>query len=371
MRDDAFRFADELGPAKIIHVYDPLIDLFGVVVIDNLAAGPAVGGLRLGLDVSTEECFRLARAMSLKNAAAGIPHGGGKSVLYGDPKASAARKEELIRAMAHALRDCSEYIFGPDMGTDETCMAWIQSEIGRAVGLPRELGGIPLDEIGATGWGVLHATEAAAEFCGLKLEGARIAIQGFGSVGRHAARFLTGRGCILVAACDSSGTIQNEHGLDVEALISLKERGESVVDFSDGKVLARDDIVDADCEIWIPAARPDALHEGNIDRLKARLVVPGANLAATPGAEEKLHERGVLVVPDFIANAGGVICGAMEYQGAAESAVFPVIEETIRDNTRLVLEASRSGAILPRQAAVDFGVARLERAMARRPGVDL
>ena len=99
-------------------------------------------------------------------------------------------KERLIRAFAHALRHEHDYIFGPDMGTDEACMAWIKDEIGRSVGLPAAMGGIPLDEIGATGWGLSHAADVAARHCGLALEGARIAIQGFGAVGKHAARFL-------------------------------------------------------------------------------------------------------------------------------------------------------------------------------------
>jgi len=154
---EIFDYADDLGPTKIIHVYEPKLALKAVLVVDNVAAGPAIGGLRMAPDVSTQECVRLARAMTLKNAAAGIPHGGGKSVLFGDPKMPLHEKEKLIRGVACALADISEYIFGPDMGTNETCMAWIKDEIGRSVGLPREIGGIPLDEIGATGWGVSHA----------------------------------------------------------------------------------------------------------------------------------------------------------------------------------------------------------------------
>ena len=113
--------------------------------------------------MSTGECFRLARAMTLKNAAADLPHGGGKSVIYGDPKMPKKEKEALIRALASALREIQEYIFAPDMGTDEECMAWVKDEIGRVVGLPSDFGGIPLDEIGATGWGLSHATEVALE----------------------------------------------------------------------------------------------------------------------------------------------------------------------------------------------------------------
>ena len=173
MTASAFRFCDDLGPKTILHIYEPAIGLKAIAVVDNTAAGPAIGGVRMAPDVSLDECFRLARGMTLKNAAAGLPHGGGKSVLYGDPGIPASEKETLVRAMACALRDCEDYIFGPDMGTDETCMAWVKSEIGRAVGLPREIGGIPLDEIGATGWGLRGACEVAARHHGFDLEGAR------------------------------------------------------------------------------------------------------------------------------------------------------------------------------------------------------
>jgi len=148
---DISRGGDELGPAKIIEVREPAVGLDAVLVVDNVARGPSIGGLRIAPDVSVEECSRLARAMTLKNAAADLPHGGGKTVLRGDPRMPRRQKEELLRAFAHALRNETDYVFGPDMGTDETCMAWIKDEIGRAVGLPAALGGIPLDELGATG----------------------------------------------------------------------------------------------------------------------------------------------------------------------------------------------------------------------------
>jgi glutamate dehydrogenase (NAD(P)+) len=364
--ESAFAFADDLGPAKIIHVYEPSIGLRGTLVVDNVATGPSIGGLRMAPDVSTEECFRLARAMTLKNAAAGLAHGGGKSVLYGDPQMPLEQKERLVRAMACALRDCDDYIFGPDMGTDETCMAWVKAEIGRAVGLPREVGGIPLDEIGATGFGLAHAAEVATRYCDVDLDGARVVIQGFGSVGIHAARFLAEKGAVLVAACDRRGGIYDPKGLDVPALIELKRLGKSVADHPDGEVRDRDVVIDVECEIWVPAARPDVIREDNVDRLATRLIVSGANIPLTDGAEKLLHERGVLCVPDFIANAGGVICAAMEYHGASEAAAFAAIEEKIRANTEQVLEASKARGILPRQAAVELSVERVRRAMGYR-----
>lgn len=368
--DDHSRLFDDLGPAKIIQVHEPGLGLRAALVIDNVARGPAIGGLRMAPDVSIEECLRLARAMSLKNAAAGIPHGGGKSVLWGDPRMSDPAKSMLIRAFAHALRNESDYIFGPDMGTNEVCMAWVKSEIGRAVGLPEEIGGIPLDEIGATGWGLLHATEVAAPFCGLRVEGARCAVQGFGAVGRHAARFLSRRGARIVAASDSSATVLNPDGIDIEALTRHKARTGSVKDFSEGETHPADAVIDAQCDVWIPAARPDVITAANVSRLRAKLIVQGANIPITADAEAELARRGVLTVPDFIANAGGVICAAMEYAGATQASALAAIESRIRDNTRAVLETASGQNVLPREAAIKIAKTRIANAMKwRRFGV--
>ena len=338
---DVFKFADELGPAKIIYVHEPSINLKAILVIDNVAKGPSIGGVRMAPDVSTEECVRLARAMTLKNAAAGLPHGGGKAVLYGDPKMPKDEKQQLIRALACSLRNVEEYIFAPDMGTDEECMAWVKDEIGRVVGLPREVGGIPLDEIGATGFGLSHVTDVALRYCDFPLQGARIVIQGFGAVGKNTARFLIEKGAILVAVADSHAGVHDPQGLDFNALIELKQAGKSVVDYTRGKIIGRDAVIDVECDIWIPAARPDVIHADNVARLNTKLVIEGANIPITHDAEKILHDKGILCVPDFIANAGGVICAAMEYQGASQSAAFAAIEEKLRRNTREVLETAK------------------------------
>jgi glutamate dehydrogenase (NAD(P)+)/glutamate dehydrogenase (NADP+) len=188
-------FYDDLGPEKVLHIHEPRSGLRGIVVVDNTACGPAIGGVRMAADVSLGEVLRLARAMTLKNAAAGLPHGGAKAGIVADPKT--ADKPRLIRAFARAIRTAVDYIPGPDMGTDESCMGWVFDEIGRAVGLPRVLGGIPLDEIGATGYGLAQCAEVAASFCSLKLQGATLAIEGFGNVGRPAALFLEKMGVRL------------------------------------------------------------------------------------------------------------------------------------------------------------------------------
>lgn len=363
---DPFQLSDAFGPARVVHIHRPSVGLRAVTVIDNTSCGPSVGGVRMAPDVSTEECFRLARAMTWKNAAAGLSHGGGKSVILGDPRMSRARKEEIIRAFADAIRDIADYIPGPDMGTDELCMGWIKDETGRALGLPAAVGGIPLDEIGATGFGLAASVDIAREFIDLELKGARVVIQGFGAVGKHAARLLADKGAILVAASDTSGTLADPAGLDVAALIALKDAGRPLHDYSGAGKQAPDAILDVACDIWIPAARPDVVNAGNAHRLKTRLVAQGANIPCTPEAEEALHKRGVLVVPDFIANAGGVICAAVEYRGGTPRVAFETIDDKIRSNTRLVLDESRRSGKLPRSAALALAERRLRAAAETR-----
>ncbi|MFQ5953858.1 MAG: Glu/Leu/Phe/Val dehydrogenase [Kiloniellales bacterium] len=360
---EPFQFTDHLGPAKVVEIYEPSTRLKAIVVVDNVACGPSIGGVRMAPDVGVEECFRLARAMTLKNAAATLPHGGGKSVIFADPRMPTAEKEQLIRAFAAAIKDVTDYIPGPDMGTDERCMAWIKDEIGRAVGLPPEIGGIPLDQIGATGFGLAVAAEVAAEFCDLDLEGARVVVQGFGSVGRHAARYLAEKGALLVGVADSKGALHDPAGLELEPLIERKDSGKSVTDLAGGRKLDRDAVIDMECDIWIPAARPDVIREDNADRLRTRMVIQGANIAVTAGAEGALNRRGILSLPGFIANAGGVICASVEYHGGTQAMAFATIEEKIRDNTRRCLEDARKAGSTPRDAAFALAEGRVLRAM--------
>ena len=364
--DDLFRLGDQFGPAKIVHIHRPSANLRAIVVVDNTACGVAIGGVRMAPDVSVEECFRLARAMTWKNAAAGLAHGGGKAVIFGDPRMPREQKEQIIRAFAEAIRNLDDYIPGPDMGTDELCMGWIKDEIGRAVGLPAAVGGIPLDEIGATGYGLAVCVDVARTFINLELKGARVAVQGFGAVGRNAARFLAGKGAILTGACDSRGTLVDRNGLDVGALIALKDEGRCLCDYSRGEKLGPDAILDVECEIWIPAARPDVVRADNADRLKARLMPQGANIPCTPEAERMLHQRGVLIVPDFIANAGGVICAATEYHGGTQHAAFEYIEEHVRANTQIVLEESKKSGAVPRACALALAEGRVRAAIQTR-----
>jgi len=190
-----------------------------------------------------------------------------------------------------------------------------------------------------------------------------VVVQGFGSVGKHAARFLAEKGTVLVAACDSHGTIYNPKGIEVARLIALKDAGKNVSEYSDGQKIDVGAVIDIDCEIWIPAARPDVIRKENVNRLKTKLVPQGANIPFTAEAERILHEKGVLVLPDFIANAGGVICASVEYHGGTQAQALQTIEEKIRANTEEVLANSKKSGALPRQAAVELAEARVKKAM--------
>jgi glutamate dehydrogenase (NAD(P)+) len=363
---EVFGYADDLGPEKVVHFYQPRLRLKAILVVDNTALGPAIGGIRMAPDVTTREVFRLARSMTLKNAAAGIPYGGGKSALLG--MADVRNKDEIVRSFARLLRQHEDYIPGPDMGTDEHCMAIMLDEIGRAVGLHRELGGIPLDEIGVTGYGVVEAADVAAAFAGRQLKGATAAIEGFGAVGHACFRALVAKGARVVAVSDVDGGIYNPAGLPYEALVTSNPDSGTPNkvwnrDFRNGRKIRGDELFGLDVDILVPGARPDVITSSNVDRIKAWLLVEAANIPASVEAERVLAERGTLVVPDFIANAGGVIAGAVELRKGTIEESFKAATEQIRANVLAMLEEAKLHGLLPREAAEKMARRRVMVAM--------
>jgi glutamate dehydrogenase (NAD(P)+) len=182
----------------------------------------------------------------------------------------------------------------------------------------------------------------------------------------HASQHFVQRGAVVVAVADSSGTVTDPAGLDVEALIELKAEGRHIVDFPGGLKLEREAVIGVDCDILIPAARPDAVHAGNVDSVKATLIVQGANIGVSEDAERILHRRGVICLPDFISNAGGVICAAVEYHDGTQSQAFAAIEEKISANTAAVLHRARETGCSLRAAAVALATDRVLTAMKMR-----
>jgi glutamate dehydrogenase (NAD(P)+) len=355
--------ADELGPAKVVFLRLGA-SAGAIVVIDNVALGPAIGGVRMRPEVTAGEVARLARAMTMKNALARLPHGGGKAGIIAPPSLGPADHERVMRAFGLAIKDLTDYIPGPDMGTSETSMAYVHDEIGRAVGLPAVLGGVPLDELGATGFGVAVCADVLSEAKILDLCGARVAVQGFGAVGGHACRALAERGALIVAVSDIKGATANPDGLDLAALLAHKKAGGAIAGFPGGMAVPRDDVVTFDCDIFVPAAQPDVVTTDNAGKISARVVLEGANIPVTREAEAELADRGVLCIPDVIANAGGVICAAAEYRGAGHGEAFAEIEEKIRDTTGELLDRVQHSTLPPRVIADQMALERLHQAMA-------
>jgi len=362
--ENIFESADEIGPEKIVFLYEPRTRMKAIVVVDNIAAGPSIGGVRMAIDVTADEVRRLARSMTYKNAMAGLPHGGGKSGIIADPKT--ANMEQILRTFAKGIKNLQEYIPGPDMGTDESSMAYIYDETSRAVGLPVELGGIPLDEIGATAFGLAVCADIAKDYVPFDLNGARLTIEGFGNVGKPAARFFDERGARFIATSDSKGTVYNPDGIDVKELIKVKETTGSVINYKDCEVLKTSDLLNISTDIFIPAARPDVISEANSDVLDAKLIIEGANIPITVEAEKSLHDRGILIIPDFVANAGGVITASVEYHGGTETQAFDRIKSTISRNTKEILDIVKRDNTYPRETAESIAKQRVLRAMKYR-----
>jgi glutamate dehydrogenase (NAD(P)+) len=208
--------------------------------------------------------------------------------------------------------------------------------------------------------------EVAEAFTDLSLDGARVVVQGFGSVGQHAARFLARRGARLVGVSDSRGARAAADGFDLDLLLASKQQGASVGEFNEGEAIDPDDLVALDCDVWIPAARPDVLNADNAGRLRAKVVAQGANIPATPEAEQIMAARGILVIPDFVANAGGVICAAVEYHGGGESQALATIQDKIHGNVKEVLSRATTTGELPRKVAMDIAHERVHAAMRYR-----
>lgn len=290
----------------------------------NGARGPYKGGLRYHPDVDLDGVRALAASMTWKTALADLPFGGAKGGIDLDPhELSPGERQRATRA----LMDRVEKILGPmrdimapDMGSGPSEMAWLMDEYGRfhghtpaiVTGKPVELGGTA-GRVEATGEGVAIVARAVAHHIELPLEGARVAIQGFGNVGSHAAAAFARMGCVVVAISDVAGAVHNPRGLDVDELVRRARSGIVGHEGMDLERISNAELLALDCEILVPAAVGGVVHAGNADEVRARLVVEAANGPLTPGADAILGERGIVVVPDVLANAGGVVVSYLEW----------------------------------------------------------
>jgi glutamate dehydrogenase (NAD(P)+) len=346
----------------------------GVMVIDNTARGMGKGGTRMSPTVSVKEIARLARVMTWKWAGVDIFFGGAKCGILADPKAP--NKEEILRSWVRALKRHipDDYVLGLDMGMEERDAAIVQDELGdrgAAVGSPYELGGVPYDELGLTGFGIAEAADTACEVHGFELKGSRVAIQGFGAVGHAAAKRFDELGAAVVSVSTVQGGLHDPDGLDVDKLLKLRRMvGDSLVaEYGAGKRidLGRELLVEAD--VVVPAARQDVIDENNVSDIKGRVLIEGANLPTNRRAQEILKERGITVIPDFIANAGAVVGAgvAMDARYSAfrpdADAIYRLISEKMRANARTVAEAARADNVTTHEAATAIAQERVRAAM--------
>jgi glutamate dehydrogenase (NAD(P)+) len=354
---------DGFGPEKILEVYHPKTGMRGFVVIDSTALGPAKGGVRMTPTVSIEEVSRLARAMTWKNSLANLPFGGGKGGIIGnDKQMSKKQKEDFIRAFAEGLKIVSPdlYVSAPDMNIAAEEMRIFSKTIGSkkaCTGKPKDMGGIP-HELGSTGYGVVEAMKVAVKHKGYDLKKMRVAIEGFGNVGWFAAKFVIESGAKLVAVSDSRGVVYDKNGLDFKKLSDVKDKKGTVIEYG-VKVLPSNKIKYVDADILITAAIPDLINAGDVDKMKFKIIIEGSNIPMVHEVEEMFHKKGVLVVPDFVANAGGVISSYVEYIGGTEKTMWEMVKKKINTNTKGVLDKAKKRKCSPRKCAMDIAKERV------------
>ncbi|GLZ29546.1 glutamate dehydrogenase [Lentzea sp. NBRC 105346] len=339
---DVLQLMDEWGPEKVVAVSDRRTGMKGVLVIDNTARGMGKGGTRMSPTVTTAEIARLARVMTWKWAGVDLFFGGAKAGIVFDP--SSPDKEAALRAFARKLSNevPREYVLGLDMGLTERDAAIVQDELGdrgAMMGAPAALGGLPYDELGVTGFGV---AEVADEL--MSLEGKRIAIQGFGAVGAAAAKRFVELGAAVVAVSSVHGALHDPDGLDITRLLKLRASYGDLAVKEYGPVQALGTELLVPCDVLVPAALQDVIDDEIAGHLKASLIVEGANLPTSVAAQDVLASRGITVVPDFIANAGGVVAAA--YGMDARYSPFPVNPATVLDAVSAKLRANAAHVIV-------------------------
>lgn len=357
---------DKFGPEYVVRVYDPRLSVEGFLVIDNTTLGPGKGGIRMTGQVTEEEVWRLARAMTWKNALAGIPFGGAKAGIIW-PGGSDALKKKYIQSFARATKlfTPKKYIAGPDVNTGEKEMRWFVEATGnlrsatgkpanlcmKALGKTGETCGIP-HEFGSTGFGVAKATAVAAELSGLDIKKSTVAIHGFGNVGTFAYMHLRDLGATIIALADSRSAIFSQNGLNHTEIKKVIAEKKLLKDCLNCEKITPDEFWKIPADILIPASVTDVINEENKNAVRAKIIVEGANIPMREEIERELFNRGIMIVPDIIANAGGVISSYAEYRGYNPKKMFELVERKIKASARLVLEQSMKLKKNPRDVAL-------------------
>lgn len=341
--------------------------LIGYRVQHNGARGPYKGGVRYHPDADLDEIRALASIMTWKTAIVDVPFGGAKGGIQVDPRGMSERE---LRDMTRRYMSHISYILGinrdipaPDMNTNAQIMAWMMDAYGQryghtpgiVTGKPIPLGGSPGREQ-ATAQGVAYVLEAAAVDCGFALEGSRVAIQGFGNVGSWGARILDSMGVSVVAVSDVEGAIYNGDGLDIGLLMQHVEDAGTVVGFADTDAISQEDLLTCDCDILIPAAIGGVITPDVAERIHAEVIVEAANHPVTPGGDEVLNRRGIIVLPDLLVNAGGVIVSYFEWVQNIQKFHWS-LEKVNRELNRFITTAWREVFAVSQAERLDYRLA--------------
>jgi glutamate dehydrogenase (NAD(P)+) len=370
----------ELRVQVPVRMDDGQLEVFtGYRVQHNAARGPYKGGIRYHPEADIDEVRALAALMTWKTAVVEIPFGGAKGGVQCDPTTmSPGEKQRLTRRFTQMI----SYVLGvnrdipaPDVNTDAQAMAWMMDAYSSrygytpaiVTGKPVELGG-SLGRDAATGRGVVYCLEDAAKDIGVDLEGATVAIQGFGNVGSWAARLIGELGCEVVAVSDVRGGVYREDGLSVQSVYDHVRETGSVVEATGTEPITNEELLELDVDVLIPAALDRVIHEGNADRVKARIVVEAANHPVTPAGDAILQEAGRVVIPDILANAGGVTVSYFEWVQNIqqfrweEEQVNAELKKTMSRAWRNVYGRATVDAVPLRLAAFAIAVEKVERA---------
>ncbi|MDP3948447.1 MAG: Glu/Leu/Phe/Val dehydrogenase dimerization domain-containing protein [bacterium] len=397
---------DKFGPEYVVEVYDPALGMEGFLVIDNTALGPGKGGIRMTHNVTVNEVYRLARTMTWKNALADIPFGGAKAGIVWPPSAPAFAKamagkkateskhgddrelkKKFVQSFARAISVFmpKKYIAGPDVNTGEAEMKWFveatgnwrtatgkpanvcMETFGTKDGKPRSTNkarlrgkcGIP-HEFGSTGFGVVEATEVAAELVGISLKNAAVAIHGFGNVGTFAYQFLTEKGAKITALADRSGNVFSKIGFDKRIIAKVIKNNLSFTDTFPKYKVSDKDFWGLPVDILIPASVTDVINNSNKNEVRAKIIVEAGNIPMSEKIENEFFKKGILIVPDFVANAGGVISSYAEYRGYNPKKMFELVSKKVRKATYLVLSQSIKEKRNPREVGMEIAANKVE-----------
>jgi glutamate dehydrogenase (NAD(P)+) len=356
----------------------------GYRVTHNIARGPSKGGIRYHPDVTLDEVKALSMWMTWKCALVNIPFGGAKGGVVCDPKKlSRLELQKMTRRYTSEIINeigPEKDIPAPDVGTDPTIMAWIfdtysmnmgHSVLGVVTGKPLNVGG-SLGRLEATARGALYCIREAMRKQSRRIEGITVAVQGFGNVGSNLALFLHDEGAKVIAISDSRSGVHNPNGINVPAAIAHKQETGALAGFRDGEAITNEELVMLDCDVLAPCALEQVITSENADRVKAHLIVEGANGPLTPGADEILDDKGVVVMPDILANAGGVVVSYFEWVQGLQEFFWKESEVNARLNdimTRAFNEtwqAHEQRAVSMRTAAYGLAVQRVSEATMTR-----